>query len=104
MHLLADAQQQPEIQHCQNKKAAAPTRCLSVAFTSLASVCGCLSVFFLDGSGFKEMSSILKNTGTLMHVSTHTHTPTHTHNHPLLRALPAAVSSIVEFELQCELN
>ena len=46
LQLLAAAVHQPKIQRCQNKKDAAPTRCLSVAFTSSTSVCGFLSLFF----------------------------------------------------------
>lgn len=48
-----------------HKRDAAPTRCLSVAFTIQPSLCVWISLFlFLGRNEFKEMSSILTNTGT----------------------------------------
>lgn len=52
--------------------------------------------FFRTGFGFKEMSSILTNTGTLMHVSARTHTPTRTLSSPPT-CPPLTESAIVEF-------
>lgn len=65
----------------------APTHCLSVAFTSLAYVCGFHFLFFLFLGRYesKEMSSVLRNSGThsFMWACTHIHSfPTIPPPHP----------------------